>query len=213
MRLITTLSGCAVEGMLTINQTLRILNLQNCYLNDVIIGHTATGLVKNSSVKQLKLSTNSFTSVGAVHIFKSLEQNTSLEELDLSSNIFFLQSAKNDDSEVLGRAVEEMLTINQTLRSLNLRDWHLNDVIAHHIANGLQCNSSCTCYTRSTHIKPLPRNMPPPPSHRKPPTMSISSPNWNVSLLPPSHRKPPLSSPMNMGPYHYYHPAIESYHP
>ena len=129
------------------NQTLRILNLQNCNLNDVIAGHIATGLTKNSSVKQLNLKSNGITSIGASHIFrtvkqlnlksnimltsigavqifKCLEQNSSLKELDLSSNEFFshYQTATNDDSEALGCAVEEMLTVNQTLRILNLQD-------------------------------------------------------------------------------------------
>ena len=192
--------GCAVEGMLTVNQTLRIVNLQDCHLNDVVTGHIANGLAKNNSVNQLSMKSNRITSVGAAHIFKSLEHNTSLEELDLSSNEFFSQSGKekNDDSEVLGCAVEGMLTVNQTLRILNLQDCELNSVVTGHIATGLQYNSSCTCYTRSTHIRPLPRKRP--PSHRRLPLsspMSISSPR-SISLLPPSHRRLPLSSPRSV---------------
>ena len=139
--------GCAVEGMLTVNQTLRILKLQDCHLNDVITGHIATGLTKNSSLKQLNLKSNRMlTGTGAARIFKSLEHNTSLEELDLSSNKFYqYRTATNDDSEVLGCAVEGMLTVNQTLRILKLQDCGLNDVTTSHIATGLQYNSSCCC--------------------------------------------------------------------
>ena len=133
--------------MLTVNQTLRILKLQDCDLNDVIAGHIATGLTKNSSLKQLNLKSNRMlTSTGAARIFKSLEHNTGLEELDLSSNKFNqYQSAANHDSEALGCAVERMLTANQTLRILKLQDCGLNDVTTSHIATGLQYNSSCSC--------------------------------------------------------------------
>ena len=151
--------GCAMEGMLTVNQTLRILNLQNCHLNDVIAGHIAAGLAKNSSVKQLNLKSNRITITGAAHIFRSLEYNSNLEELDLSSNELFSHYLDND-SEALHCAVEEMLTVNQTLRILNLRDCNI-DVIACHIATGLKYNSSCTCYTCSSHITPQPRSIPP----------------------------------------------------
>ena len=140
--------GCAVEGMLTVNQTLRILKLQDCHLDDVIAGHIATGLTKNSSLKQLNLKSNRMlTSTGAARIFKSLKHNTSLEELDLSSNKFNqYRSAANDDSEALGCAVERVLTVNQTLRILKLQDCvGLDDVTTSHIAAGLQYNSSCSC--------------------------------------------------------------------
>ena len=146
--------GCAVEGMLKVNQTLRILNLQGYRLNSEIAGHIATGLAKNSSVKQLNLKSTSITSVGAAHIFKSLEHNTSLEELDLSSNKFFSRSSKSNDSEALGCTVEGMLRVNQTLRIFNLQDCDLDDVITGHIATGLKYNSSCSCDVHSSHITP-----------------------------------------------------------
>jgi len=158
--------GCAVEGMLTVNRTLRILKLQDCHLNDVIAGHIATGLTKNSSIKQLNLSDNRITSVGAAHIFKSLEHNISLEELDLSLNKFY----QPDDSEALGCAVEGMLTKNQTLRILSLRDCHLNDGVTGHIATGLKYNSSCSCDIYPSNIPSPPSYIPPPPSRIPPPS-------------------------------------------
>ena len=145
--------GCAVEEMLTTNQTLRILNLQDCALDDVIAGHIATGLTKNTSVKQLNLKSNSITSVGAVQIFKSLEHSTSLEELDLSLNRF-TSFYRSDDSEALGCAVERLLRVNQTLRILNLQHCHLDDAVMHHIATGLKYNRSCRCNTQPDHIPP-----------------------------------------------------------
>ena len=201
--------GCAVEGMLTVNQTLRILNLQDCHLHGMIAGHIATGLTSNTSLKQLSLGSNSITRVGAVHIFKSLEHNTSLEELDLSSNLFFShsqsanngdsdnddskaskffsQTAKSDDSEVLGCAVEGMLTVNHTLRFLNLQDCHLNSVVTGHIATGLQYNSVCSCNVHSSHHHPdhyIPGRMSPRPPRPLPRTLPRSRHAFTHEILP-----------------------------
>ena len=136
--------GCTVERLLTVNQTLRVLNFQNC-LNDVIASHIANGLTKNNSTKQLILNLK-ITGVGAARIFKSLEHNTSLEELHLS---FFSLLATYKDDEALGCAVEGMLTVNQTLKILNLQGYHVNDEIAGCIATGLAKNSS----VKQLHLK------------------------------------------------------------
>ena len=119
----------------------------------MIAGHIATGLTKNSSVKQLNLKSSKITSAGAAQIFKSLEHSTSLEELNLSSNRF-ASFYRSDDSEALGCAVERLLRVNQTLRILNLQHCHLNDAIMHHIATGLKYNRSCRCNTQPDHIPP-----------------------------------------------------------
>ena len=142
--------GCVVEEMLTVNQTLRVLSLQNYHLSDESIGHFATGLAKNSSIKRLILKSNRITSIGAVHIFKSLEHNTSLEELDLSSNDFSRCQSATEEGETLGCAVEGMLTTNHTLKMLNLQDCCLSYVFTGHIVSGLQFNDICICKYGST---------------------------------------------------------------
>ena len=110
-----------VKKMLTANQALRRLDLIDCDLDDEVAAHIATGLAKNHSLKILNLSWNHITGTGAVKIFKSLENNTSLEELDLSWNNFqpHQTSIKSEAGESLG--VTKMLTVNQTLRRLDLR--------------------------------------------------------------------------------------------
>ena len=184
--------GCAVEEMLTVNRTLRILKLQDCHLHDVIAGHMyiANGLAKNSSVKQLNLKGNRITSVGAAHIFRSLEHNTSLEELDLSSNelLSHYRTVTKDDSEALGCAVERMLILNHALRILNMRDCNLDIVIAGHIATALEYDSSCTCYTHSSHIKPLTRSMP-----GVAPNSVLKPLSWSVPGVAPNSVLKPLS--------------------
>ena len=130
--------GCAMEKMLVVSQTLRILDLQNCPCSDVLINHIATALARNCSVKQLVLKV---TGIGAARIFKSLKCNTNLNELDLC---YSYRSARDgrDDGEALGLAVEEMLTVNQTLKSLNLQNYSLNNMIIDHMSAALAKNSS-----------------------------------------------------------------------
>ena len=142
--------GSAVQNMLMVNQTLRVLNLQNCCLNDDITNCLSTGLAVNSSVKQLNLKV--LTGAGAAHIFESLKYNTSLEELELTSYsddmeyyIFahsLLGDAVEGDRDALGCVVEEMLTVNQTLKSLNLQKYSLNIMIIDHMSAALAKNSS-----------------------------------------------------------------------
>ena len=102
--------GCAIERMLNVNRTLKVLQVYDCGLYAAVV----------------------------THIFRSLEHNTSLEKLDLSENS---QLAKGD-SEAVGCAIERMLSVNRTLKVLNLRDCNVNDPIVQHILTGLTKNTS-----------------------------------------------------------------------
>ena len=141
--------GVAMEEVLMANKTLRILNLQDCLLSDETASHIATGIAKNSSLKQLILKSST---IGATHIFRSLELNSTLEELDLSSSDYldWLSSGYSDcqsaaQQESLGYAIERMLTANKSLKLLNMQDCHLSGVIIEHIIIGLQHNNFCDC--------------------------------------------------------------------
>ena len=102
--------GCAIERMLTVNRTLKKLNLSNCKLDAAI----------------------------AIHIFTSLEHNTSLEEVDLSEN----SQLAEGDSEAVGCAIERMLTVNRTLKVLNLCDHGLDTAVVTQIAVAQRHNAS-----------------------------------------------------------------------
>ena len=130
--------GCVVEKVLISNQILRRLDLSSCWLHNVVATHVANGLAKNQSLKILNLSSSyNITRAGAVDIFKSLEINNSLEELYISG----IRIKSEDES--LGCAVERMLTVNQTLRRLDLIGCGLNSNEATpHIATGLAKNYS-----------------------------------------------------------------------
>ena len=130
--------GCAIERMLNVNRTLKVLNLGGCGITNEVAQYFSNGLAQNCSVQRVVLRSNQVGSTGAVSIFRSLEHNTSLEELDLSENS---QLAKGD-SEAVGCAIERMLNVNRTLKVLNLCGCEITDSIVKCILTGLTKNIS-----------------------------------------------------------------------
>ena len=108
--------GCAIERMLNVNTTLKVLNLSGCRLDTTVITHIADGLANNASLAELNIgaeiwSRNNITSEGWVHLFKALCNNTSLKKLNITHN----------DLGVKGSvALSEMLSCNKALTKLNL---------------------------------------------------------------------------------------------
>ena len=116
--------GCTLERMLTVNTGIQILKLAHCRISDYIAKKIGVGLGGNTSLKLLDISWNSIHSDGAVCIFTSLEHNTSLEELDLSQNEHL-----TNESEVVGCALERILTVNRGIQTLKLHQCGISDVI------------------------------------------------------------------------------------
>ena len=130
--------GCAIERMLNVNRTLKVLNLTDCRLKNKVVSYFANGLAQNHSVRKGILRSNNIGSTGAVSVFRSLEHNTSLEELDLSGN----SQLAEGDSEAVGCAIERMLNVNRILKVLNLTDCRLKNKVVSYFANGLAQNHS-----------------------------------------------------------------------
>ena len=130
--------GCAIERMLIVNKTLKILNLTKCGFTSEVASYFANGLTQNHSVRKVILHSNNIRSTGAVSIFRSLEHNTSLEELDLSES----RQLAEGDGEAVGCAIEKMLNVNRTLKVLNLSSCQVTDPIVKHILTGLTKNTS-----------------------------------------------------------------------
>ena len=130
--------GCAIERMLKVNRTLKVLNLSGCRFTSEVAAYFANGLTQNCSVKKVVLHSNKIGSCGTVSIFRSLEHNTSLVELDLSGN----SQLAEGDSEAVGCAIERMLNVNRTLKVLDLSGCNTTDSIVKHIFNGLTKNAS-----------------------------------------------------------------------
>ena len=130
--------GCAVERMLKVNRTLKVLNLTDCGLTNELVSYFTNRLAQNHSVRKVILHSNNIGNTGAMSIFRSLEHNTSLEELDLSGN----SQLAGGESEAVGCAIERMLNVNRTLSTLNLSGCNITDPIVKHILTGLMKNTS-----------------------------------------------------------------------
>ena len=91
-----------------------------------------------SELQLLRYWKGNIDSQSAIDIFTSLQHNTSLKELDLSQN----RQLAVGDSEAVGCAIEKMLNVNRTLKTLNLIDCRLDTTVITDIAAGLAHNAS-----------------------------------------------------------------------
>ena len=141
--------GCAVERMLNVNRTLKVLKLSYCKLDTTVITHTAAGLAHNASLVELniggKSSINHITSEGSVHLFNALCNNTSLKKLDISCNKLGMKGSV---------ALAEMLSCNKSLTELNLAWCDIPKAGLREIARGLLQNNTLKTLTLwSSHQK------------------------------------------------------------
>ena len=97
-----------------------------------------SALRNTPELQVLRFYDGNIDSQNALDLFKLLEHNTSMEELDLSEN----SQLAEGDSEGVGCAIEKMLTVNRTLKVLNLSKWKLNTAVPISIFRSLQHNSS-----------------------------------------------------------------------
>ena len=162
--------GCAIERMLRLCATLKVLNLNKCGLDTAVAIHIVAGLEHNTSLEQLDLSENwqlaegDSEAVGCA-IERMLRVNTRLKVLNLSCcrldtavathiaaglehNISLEQLNLSEnwqlaegDSEDVGCAIERVLKVNKILKVLNLIKCGLDTVVATHIATGLAQSS------------------------------------------------------------------------
>ena len=108
--------GQAIEGMLRVNQSLQVLKLSGCGLDNTVISHIATGLTHNTTLQELYIGYNpvirSLTSDKWVQFFQTIQKGTtSLQKLDISYN--GLQS-----EGVI--ALSQMLLHNETVTALSI---------------------------------------------------------------------------------------------
>ena len=128
--------GCAIERMVNVNRTLKVLNLCNnyCGIDTLVVTHTAAGLAHNASLVELNIGWNStITSEGWVHLFKAVCNNTSLKKLDISGNKLGVEGSV---------ALAEMLSCNKSLTELNLELCGIPEGGLREIARGLLQNTS-----------------------------------------------------------------------
>lgn len=154
------LSHCCIDDAvmkhigagLALNKSLNELYIDSENLSVVGLNYLYQSLKQNEIVETLRLFSINLKVIydpfglvvtdynihAATKLFKALGQDTAVDKLVIHSQGY----KKIKDNELLGSAVESMLMINQTLRSL---DCQCNGALtAHNIANTLAKNCSVT---------------------------------------------------------------------
>ena len=107
----------ALVNLITYTTTLQTLNLFHCGLADDCVKHLAVALEQNNSLKELDISHNRITAIGAICLFEVLQQNKCLEKLNLDGNE--LHSPRSL-LRTLVNTIEMVLQTSQDLRTLDI---------------------------------------------------------------------------------------------
>ena len=70
--------GCAIERMLNVNRTLKVLNLSSCRVTEPIVKHIQTGLTKNTSLVTLNVSSTKLSVSCAVSLLQQMTTHPTL---------------------------------------------------------------------------------------------------------------------------------------
>lgn len=104
--------GChAISSYMKISESLKELNLESCKFGDEGVKILAEGIAKSISINHLNVSNCCISDIGGEVLVKSFLVNVACEDLVMSSNYFALKTSK---------ALQEVLTTNRTLKSLDL---------------------------------------------------------------------------------------------
>eukprot|EP00347_Sterkiella_histriomuscorum_P022892 403336765 len=111
---IKTSSTTFIEKFFVYNNSLEIISLNECKIDDRIAGAIGRGLHKNTKLKQLYLSHNSIDNDGTIEIARALRFNVQiqLQALDLSFNNLKDLGAKE---------LSQSMKLNQSLEDLNIK--------------------------------------------------------------------------------------------
>ena len=120
--------GCAVERMLNVNTTLKVLNLGHCKLDTHIAVALAKMLSCNKSLTELSLFKCDVPEAGLREIARGLQHNTSLKKLDIGHNKLGMQGSVS---------LAEMLSCNKSLTELHLCGCDIPEAGLRAIARGL----------------------------------------------------------------------------
>jgi Ran GTPase-activating protein (RanGAP) involved in mRNA processing and transport len=124
------------------NSTLEILNmgynpLIGDYGNDALDG-LGQALAVNSSLKKLDLTYCLASARAVTSLAEGLKTNTTLEILDLKRNVFSSELFGGD----VGEALETALSVNSSLRTLDLTNCHLDSSSTTCLGRGLRANTT-----------------------------------------------------------------------
>ena len=138
--------GCAIERLLNVNRTLKVLNLSGCNITDAIVKHILTGLTKNTSLVTLHMGSPTLSVSCAVSLFQQMTTHPTLSITVGEVNVLGVGMVKIDRGSlwcVIGdlipeNCVEFLRALNNSglkVSKLNVQD--LTDQTAEHFAVGL----------------------------------------------------------------------------
>ena len=129
--------GIAFEKLLKTSSSIEILVFKHCTLPNGVWRYIGKGLRVNKSVKILNLSQADITINDVVSILESLKRSQTLQHLDMSENL----KLKEDFSGKFGNAIENVISCNTSLQSINLKI-SLSDKVAQKVAVALLSSTS-----------------------------------------------------------------------
>ena len=123
-------------------KSLRVLHLHRCGLDSYAIQVLADALKTSTKLEELKLCSNNIVGDGSSYLFSALATNCTVKHLDLTGNIGLtvVQATCPYSLNDSVQALEQMLTINTTLESLNLNACLLDGIAIEAVARGLAHN-------------------------------------------------------------------------
>ena len=138
---VNSVSARALAKAMWLNSSVICLDLSSNHLNDNAGAYIARILKRNNTLKKMELDNNEFGPNCARAFAESLAMNTSLIYLSLDSNP--LVRTVEDKADVSGlEEFAKALTLNSTLKFLNLWRTNLGLLGGEAIANGLDGNTT-----------------------------------------------------------------------
>ena len=154
--------GCAIERMLNVNRTLKVLNLSGCNVTDPIVKCILTGLTKNTSLVTLDMSSPKLSGSCAVSLFQQMTTHPTLSITVGEVNVLGVGRVKMDRGTmrhgvlysdlIPENCVEFFRALNNSglkVSKLNVQD--LTDQTAEHFAVGLAESQSLSSIEVSQH--------------------------------------------------------------
>ena len=153
--------GCAIERMLNVNRTLKVLDLSGCNVSDPIVKHILTGLTKNTSLVTLNMISSKLSGSCAVSLFQHMTTHPTLSRVHVGEvNVLGVGRVKMDRGTIIQCVVGDLIPENcveffkalndSGLKVLNWNVQDLTDQTAEHFAVGL-AESQCVSALRLNH--------------------------------------------------------------
>lgn len=110
------------NNILIENKKLRVIDLENCKIDDKFIIQVSSYLRNNTTLEKIILYNNEITNIGAYYIIEALKFNSTIKMINLKKNFI---------CQVASTSITHLLLKNKSLKKLSLSNCNLidNDII------------------------------------------------------------------------------------